>query len=114
LPGFRQSAVVLIATVLAGILLSLAIQQFRQLRLAERDVRVGHAYWLLLQVGFATWMFSIALWTLDNRQRYLPVEAWPFVGVTALCFVTAFVIGCTQAGGQRAGQWLARLRPPRL
>jgi hypothetical protein len=111
-PGFRHAAVVLLATVLAGILLSLAIQQFRQLRLAERDVRVGHAYWLLLEVGFATWLFSIALWTLDNRQAYLPVEAWPFVGITFACFVAAFVIGCTGAG-QRVGHWLARLRPPR-
>jgi hypothetical protein len=111
-PDFRQFAVVLLATVLAGILLSLAIAQFRQLRLAEADSRVGHAYWLLLEVGFAAWLFSIALWTLDERPAYLPAEAWPFVAICALCFLAAFLIGCTDAG-RHASRWLARLGPPR-
>jgi hypothetical protein len=111
-PGFRHSAVVLLATVLAGILLSLAIHQFRQLRLAERHLRVGHAYWLLLEVGFAAWLFSIALWTLDDRGRYLPLEAWPFVVIAFLCFLGAFGIGCTPAE-RPASRWLGRFRPPR-
>jgi hypothetical protein len=107
-PDFRQSAVVLLATVLAGILLSLAIGQFRQLRQAEPHSRVGHAYWLLLEIGFAAWLFSIALWTLDERQVYLPAEAWPFVGLCFACFLTAYVIGCTSAT-RHASRWLARL-----
>ena len=68
MPDFRQSAVVLLATVLAGILLSLAIGQFRQLRLAEPHSRVGHAYWLLLEVGFAAWLFSIAASTFSASK----------------------------------------------
>ena len=108
-----MSGAVNVATVLAGILLSLAIGQFRQLRLAESHVKVGHAYWLLLEVGFAAWLFSIALWTLDERQAYLPWEAWPFVAVCAACFVAAFVIGCTDAGRHASSRWLARLGPPR-
>lgn len=112
MPSFRQFAVVLLATVLAGILLSFAIGQFRQLRLAEPHARLAHAYWLLLQVGFAAWLFSIALWTLDERKVYLPAEAWPFVGVSFGCFVAAFVIGWTDAG-RHASRWLARLGPPR-
>lgn len=113
MPDFRQTAVVLLATVLAGILLSLAISQFRQLRLAEPYSRVAHAYWLLLEVGFAAWLFSIALWTLDERRVYLPAEAWPFVGVAFGCFTAAFVIGCTDAGRHASSRWLARFGPPR-
>ena len=112
MPDFRQVAVVLLATVLAGVLLSLAIGQFRQLRLAEAHVKVGHAYWLLLEVGFASWLFSIALWTLDERPAYLPAEAWPFVALCAACFVAAFAIGWTDAG-RHASRWLSRLGPPR-
>ncbi len=110
--GWAEYTATLVAFVLAGAMISMARRQYRQLRFAQRDARLGHAFWLLLEVGFAGWLVSIAFWTLDDRQTVFPPLARPFVGVAVAAFVLAFVIRFT--GGSRwIGQWLANLPPPR-
>jgi hypothetical protein len=111
-PGFAQTAVALLAFVLAGAMISLGLRQYRLLRLAERDGRLGHAYWLLLEVGFAAWLVSIAFWTLADRGKHLPALARPFAIFAGVAFLVAFVIRFT-GGGRSIGRWLASLPPPR-
>lgn len=110
--GWAQSAAALVAFVLAGSLVSLGLRQYRLLRLAERDARLGHAFWLLLEFGFAAWLVSIAFWTLDDRQHHFPPLARPFVVFAVAAFLLAFVIRFT-AGGRAIARWLGNLPPPR-
>lgn len=110
--AWPQAAAALVAFVLAGSLISLAMRQYRLLRLSERDARLGHAFWLLLEGGFAAWLVSIAFWTLDDRQRHFPPLARPFVVLAVAAFLVAFVIRFT-GGGRAIGRWLANLPPPK-
>jgi hypothetical protein len=110
--GWAQTTAALVAFVLAGALVSLGLRQYRWLRLADRDSRLGHAFWLLLEFGFASWLVSIAFWTLDDRQPHFPPLARPFVALAVAAFLAAFVIRFT-SGGRAIGRWLASLPPPR-
>jgi len=111
-PTLAARGAVTLAFVLAGGMLSLGIRQYRLLRLAEQDRRLPHAFWLLLEVGFAGWLVSIAFWTLADRGRHFPPLARPFVGLAVLAFALAFVIRFTGGAGP-IGRWLASLPPVR-